>query len=66
MNANLAVIARAVRGFQDHSQLIASQRCGFSDGARSKVVQSARNPEYVPDRLAAAFGSEQAITLVGN
>lgn len=38
---------------------------GFSDQTRDRVMQAARELRYVPNRLAAAFGSEQAATLIG-
>ena len=38
---------------------------GFSDQTRRKVTEIAAQLGYVPNRLAAAFGSDQAETLVG-
>jgi LacI family gluconate utilization system Gnt-I transcriptional repressor len=38
---------------------------GFSDETRDRVLQIAQNLGYVPNRLAAAFGADQASTLVG-
>ncbi|WP_208997377.1 LacI family DNA-binding transcriptional regulator [Pannonibacter phragmitetus] len=38
---------------------------GFSEETRGKVLAAAETLGYVPNRLAAAFGSEQASTLVG-
>ena len=38
---------------------------GFSDETRDRVMQMAERLGYVPNRLAAAFGSVQASTLVG-
>ncbi len=38
---------------------------GFSDDTRKRVLDAAQRLGYVPDRIAAAFGSEAASTLVG-
>ena len=38
---------------------------GFSDATRDKVLRIAESLGYVPNRLAAAFGADQAGTLVG-
>lgn len=38
---------------------------GFSDATRDKVLKAAERLGYIPNRLAAAFGSDQASTLVG-
>lgn len=38
---------------------------GFSDSTRDKVLKAAERLGYIPNRLAAAFGSDQASTLVG-
>lgn len=38
---------------------------GFSVQTRDKVLQAAERLGYIPNRLAAAFGSDQASTLVG-
>ncbi len=38
---------------------------GFSEETRGKVLAAAETLGYVPNRLAAAFGSDQASTLVG-
>jgi LacI family transcriptional regulator, gluconate utilization system Gnt-I transcriptional repressor len=38
---------------------------GFSDDTRDRVLAVAARLAYVPNRLAAAFGAEQASTLVG-
>lgn len=38
---------------------------GFSDETRTKVLTEAKRLAYVPNRLAQAFGSVQASTLVG-
>ena len=38
---------------------------GFSDATRDKVLQAAERLGYVPNRLAAAFGSDRPGTLVG-
>lgn len=38
---------------------------GFSDTTRDKVLKAAERLGYIPNRLAAAFGSDQASTLVG-
>lgn len=38
---------------------------GFSAATRDKVLRAAESLGYIPNRLAAAFGSDQASTLVG-
>jgi LacI family gluconate utilization system Gnt-I transcriptional repressor len=38
---------------------------GFSTATRDKVLEAAERLGYIPNRLAAAFGSDQASTLVG-
>lgn len=38
---------------------------GFSEDTRARVTAAAESLGYVPNRLAAAFGSDQASTLVG-
>ena len=38
---------------------------GFSEETRAKVLRVAAELEYVPNKLAAAFGSDKASTLVG-
>lgn len=38
---------------------------GFSEETRSKVLREAERLAYVPNRIAAAFGSEQTSTIIG-
>ncbi|MEM8652688.1 MAG: LacI family DNA-binding transcriptional regulator [Pseudomonadota bacterium] len=38
---------------------------GFSEETRNKVMREVERLGYVPDRIAAAFGSEQTSTIVG-
>lgn len=38
---------------------------GFSEDTRARVMQAAEQLSYIPNRLAMAFGSEAASTLVG-
>jgi LacI family transcriptional regulator, gluconate utilization system Gnt-I transcriptional repressor len=38
---------------------------GFSEQTRDRVLKASLSLNYVPNRLAAAFGSEQASTLIG-
>ncbi|WP_434617306.1 LacI family DNA-binding transcriptional regulator [Tabrizicola sp. M-4] len=65
MKANLEDIARKA----GVSKMTVSRvlRCGsgFSDATRDKVLRIAESLGYVPNRLAAAFGADQAGTLVG-
>lgn len=65
MNANLADIARAAGVSKMTVSRVLRDGSGFSAETRDRVKKIAETMGYVPNRLAAAFGSDQASTLVG-
>lgn len=65
MKANLEDIARAAGVSKMTVSRVLRGGSGFSDDTRLRVMQVAENLGYIPNRLAAAFGAEQASTLVG-
>lgn len=65
MKANLEDIARAAGVSKMTVSRVLRGGSGFSDETRVRVMRMAEQLGYVPNRLAAAFGSEQASTLVG-
>ncbi|WP_337269202.1 LacI family DNA-binding transcriptional regulator [Oryzifoliimicrobium ureilyticus] len=65
MKANLEDIARAAGVSKMTVSRVLRGGSGFSDQTREKVMDIASQLGYVPNRLAAAFGSVQAETLVG-
>ncbi|MCU0906496.1 MAG: LacI family DNA-binding transcriptional regulator [Rhodobacteraceae bacterium] len=65
MKANLADIARAAGVSKMTVSRVLRGGTGFSGETRDRVLQIAASLGYVPDRIAAAFGSDQASTLVG-
>lgn len=65
MKASLQDIARAAGVSKMTVSRVLRGGTGFSAGTRDKVTRVAETMGYVPNRLAAAFGSDQAGTLVG-
>lgn len=65
MKANLEAIARAAGVSKMTVSRVLRGGTGFSDETRDKVLSEAARLGYVPNRLAAAFGADQAGTLVG-
>ena len=65
MKANLEDIARAAGVSKMTVSRVLRGGTGFSDDTRDRVVKVAERLGYVPNKLAAAFGSYQASTLVG-
>lgn len=63
--ANLAQIADAAGVSKMTVSRILRDSGGFSEETRDRVMREADRLGYVPNRLAAAFGSEAASTLVG-
>ena len=63
--ANLEDIARATGVSKMTVSRVLRGASGFSDETRERVMRAADDLGYVPNRLAAAFGSDQASTLVG-
>ena len=65
MKANLEDIARASGVSKMTVSRVLRGGSGFSEETRTRVLQAAEKLGYIPNRLAAAFGAEQASTLVG-
>jgi LacI family transcriptional regulator, gluconate utilization system Gnt-I transcriptional repressor len=65
MKANLEDIAKASGVSKMTVSRVLRGASGFSDDTRDRVLEAARRLNYVPNRLAAAFGSDSAGTLVG-
>lgn len=65
MKANLEDIAQAAGVSKMTVSRVLRGGSGFSTETRDKVIKHAQALGYVPNRLAAAFGSEHASTLVG-
>lgn len=63
--ANLEDIARAAGVSKMTVSRVLRGGSGFSDETRDRVEKMAQRMGYVPNRLAQAFGSDQASTLVG-
>lgn len=64
-NANLEDIARASGVSKMTVSRVLRGGSGFSEDTRTRVLAAAETLAYVPNRLAAAFGSDAASTLVG-
>jgi LacI family gluconate utilization system Gnt-I transcriptional repressor len=65
VKANLEDIAKLTGVSKMTVSRVLRGGAGFSDATRDKVLQAAERLGYIPNRLAAAFGSDQASTLVG-
>lgn len=65
MKANLEDIAQAAGVSKMTVSRVLRGGTGFSSDTRDRVMKFAEAMGYVPNRLAAAFGSDQASTLVG-
>jgi LacI family gluconate utilization system Gnt-I transcriptional repressor len=63
--ANLEDIARAAGVSKMTVSRVLRGGSGFSEDTRTRVLRAAEALAYVPNRLAAAFGSDTASTLVG-
>ncbi len=63
--ANLTDIARATGVSKMTVSRVLRGATGFSDETKAKVLREAERLDYVPNRLAQAFGSDTASTLVG-
>ena len=63
--ANLEDIARLTGVSKMTVSRVLRGGSGFSDDTRDRVMQAAARLDYLPNRLAAAFGSDIASTLVG-
>jgi LacI family gluconate utilization system Gnt-I transcriptional repressor len=65
MKASLEDIAKAAGVSKMTVSRVLRGGTGFSDETRARVLQVSQRLGYVPNKLAAAFGSDQAGTLVG-
>ncbi len=65
MKANLEDIAKLTGVSKMTVSRVLRGGAGFSDATRDKVLKAAERLGYIPNRIAAAFGSDQASTLVG-
>lgn len=65
MKANLEDIAKVAGVSKMTVSRVLRGGTGFSADTRDRVVKVAERLGYVPNRLAAAFGADQASTLVG-
>lgn len=65
MKANLEDIAKASGVSKMTVSRVLRGATGFSDETRDRVLKVAERLGYVPNKLAAAFGADQASTLVG-
>jgi LacI family transcriptional regulator, gluconate utilization system Gnt-I transcriptional repressor len=65
VKANLEDIAKLTGVSKMTVSRVLRGGAGFSDATRDKVLKAAERLGYIPNRLAAAFGSDQASTLVG-
>ncbi len=65
MKANLEDIAKAAGVSKMTVSRVLRGGTGFSDDTRARVVKAAKELDYVPNRIAAAFGSHHRGTLVG-
>ncbi|NBE06748.1 LacI family DNA-binding transcriptional regulator [Paragemmobacter ruber] len=65
MKANLEDIAKAAGVSKMTVSRVLRGGTGFSDDTRDRVRKVAESLGYVPNKLAAAFGADQASTLVG-
>lgn len=62
---NLEDIARATGVSKMTVSRVMRGGTGFSEATRDKIMAEARRLNYLPNRIAATFGSAQASTLVG-
>jgi LacI family gluconate utilization system Gnt-I transcriptional repressor len=65
VKASLEDIARAVGVSKMTVSRVLRGGTGFSDDTRDRVLKVSQELGYVPNKLAAAFGADQASTLVG-
>jgi LacI family transcriptional regulator, gluconate utilization system Gnt-I transcriptional repressor len=65
VKANLEDIAKLTGVSKMTVSRVMRGGAGFSDATRDKVLKAAERLGYIPNRIAAAFGSDQASTLVG-
>jgi LacI family transcriptional regulator, gluconate utilization system Gnt-I transcriptional repressor len=65
LKANLEDIAKAAGVSKMTVSRVLRGGTGFSDQTRDRVLKASETLGYLPNRLAAAFGADQASTLVG-
>lgn len=63
--SNLTEIARAAGVSKMTASRVLRDTGGFSEATRIRVMREAERLNYVPNRLAAAFGSDSSSTLIG-
>lgn len=63
--ATLAEVAVAAGVSKMTASRVLRNAAGFSDNTRDRVMREVKRLGYVPNRIAAAFGSDQTSTLVG-
>ncbi|EFL89414.1 LacI family DNA-binding transcriptional regulator [Ahrensia sp. R2A130] len=64
-NVNLAEVAEAAGVSKMTASRVMRNVSGFSEDTREKVLREASRLGYVPNRIAAAFGSEQTSSIIG-
>ncbi len=64
-NVNLSEVARAAGVSKMTASRVLRNASGFSAETRDKVMKQVDRLGYVPNRIAAAFGSEQTSTIIG-
>lgn len=62
---NLAEVAEAAGVSKMTASRVLRNTGGYSDATRERVLKEAARLAYVPNRLAAAFGSDASTTLIG-
>ncbi len=64
-NVSLAEVAGAAGVSKMTASRVLRNASGFSEETRDKVMREVERLGYVPNRIAAAFGSEQTSTIIG-
>ncbi len=64
-SVNLSEVARAAGVSKMTASRVLRNSSGFSEDTRDKVMREVERLGYVPNRIAAAFGSEQTSTIIG-
>ncbi len=62
---NLSEVAKAAGVSKMTASRVLRNASGFSDETRDKVLEQVERLGYVPNRIAATFGSEQTSTIIG-
>ena len=64
-SVNLSEVAKAAGVSKMTASRVLRNSSGFSEETRNKVMQEVKRLGYVPNRIAAAFGSEQTSNIIG-